>query len=118
MSVPQTTMYDLVAEMRERVGGLAYVVGYGHLGDGNLHLNLVADGYTEELTNLVEPFVYERTQEMGGSVSAEHGLGQMKARCIGYTKDESAVDMMRVVKETFDPNNILNPYKVLPAASS
>ena len=107
-------MYGLVEEMRERVGDKAYVVGYGHLGDGNLHLNVVADAYSDRLTSLIEPYVYEQTQALGGSVSAEHGLGQMKSHCIGYTKDSSAVSMMNLMKKTLDPKGILNPYKVLP----
>lgn len=117
LSVPQAQMYDLVEETRDRVGGMAYTVGYGHLGDGNLHLNCVADAYSDELSSRIEPFVYERTAELGGSVSAEHGLGQMKASCIGYTKSDSAVEMMKLVKRTFDPKGILNPYKVLPSSN-
>jgi D-2-hydroxyglutarate dehydrogenase len=118
LSIPLETMYDLVEEMRDRVGDKAYVVGYGHLGDGNLHLNVVADGYSDHLTSLIEPYVYEQTQALGGSVSAEHGLGQMKSHCIGYTKASSAVSMMNLVKKTLDPNGILNPYKVLPSRVS
>lgn len=60
------------------------VVGYGHLGDGNLHLNVSApSGRTSELSALIEPFVYEWTRERRGSISAEHGLGQMKADYMG-----------------------------------
>lgn len=115
LSIPLEPMYDLVEEMRSRVEDKALVVGYGHLGDGNLHLNLVADAYSEELTCLIEPYVYERTSALGGSVSAEHGLGQMKAHCIGYTKGSMAVSLMGLMKKTLDPQGILNPYKVLPA---
>ena len=58
---------------------LLQVVGYGHLGDGNLHLNVSAPrGRTPDLTALVEPYVYEWTAGHRGSISAEHGLGQMK----------------------------------------
>lgn len=49
-----------------------------------------------------------------GSVSAEHGLGLMKAGCIGYSKPLPAVDLMRQIKAALDPRGILNPYKVLP----
>lgn len=48
------------------------------------------------------------------SISAEHGLGLMKADCIGYTKGDAAISVMRGVKNLLDPNGILNPYKVLP----
>lgn len=52
--------------------------------------------------------------DMGGSVSAEHGLGQMKPQHIHFSKSNVAVDIMRQIKTTLDPNAILNPYKVLP----
>jgi len=68
--------------------------------------------YSEELLSLIEPYVFERTAAFGGSVSAEHGLGLMKAHCIGYTKGQAAVDMMRRFKDMLDPKAILNPYKV------
>ncbi len=58
--------------------------------------------------------MYERTAAQRGSVSAEHGLGLMKAGCIGYSKPDLAVHLMRQVKHAFDPHGILNPYKVLP----
>ena len=59
--------------------GCLQVVGYGHLGDGNLHLNVSAPrGRTSDLTAIVEPYVYEWTAGHRGSISAEHGLGQMK----------------------------------------
>ena len=58
---------------------LAQVVAYGHMGDGNVHLNVSAPGgHTPELTAAVEPFVYDWTAAHRGSVSAEHGLGRMK----------------------------------------
>ena len=59
------------------------VVGYGHLGDGNLHLNISTPSWQEELRNQIEPFVYEWTAQQNGSISAEHGLGRMKRDCIG-----------------------------------
>ncbi len=58
---------------------LSQVVAYGHMGDGNVHLNVSAPGgHTAELTAAVEPFVYDWTAGHRGSISAEHGLGQMK----------------------------------------
>jgi D-2-hydroxyglutarate dehydrogenase len=80
----------------------------------NLHLNIHAPEYTDKTTNLVEPFVYEYTSQHKGSISAEHGLGAMKANCIHYSKSPVAVEMMRTIKNAFDPYGIMNPYKVLP----
>ena len=59
------------------------MVGYGHLGDGNLHLNISTRKLDKAIEERLEPFVYEWTSERRGSISAEHGLGQMKADCIG-----------------------------------
>lgn len=90
------------------------VVGYGHLGDGNLHLNISVPQYNESVREEIEPWVYEWTSKVKGSVSAEHGLGAMKAEMIGYSKSEKAIDTMRVIKNALDPQGIMNPYKVLP----
>ncbi|BDA44336.1 probable D-2-hydroxyglutarate dehydrogenase, mitochondrial [Coccomyxa sp. Obi] len=119
LSMPVADMYSLVEETRERLAGLPVeVVGYGHLGDGNLHLNISTKKYDENILRHIEPFVYEWTAERRGSISAEHGLGQMKADCIGYTKSPEAVKLMGQIKRVFDPNGILNPYKVLPQSVS
>jgi D-2-hydroxyglutarate dehydrogenase len=118
LSMPVQDMYRLVEDMRQRLADHPdiLVVGYGHVGDGNLHLNISDPrGYTAEVESLIEPYVYEWTASRGGSVSAEHGLGVMKASCIGYSKPAAAVDLMRQLKHLMDPHGILNPYKVLPA---
>ena len=99
--------------MRARLGGAALTVGYGHVGDGNLHLNISAKEYSDELFRQIEPFVYEWTAARDGSISAEHGLGSMKAGYIGYTKSPEAVAMMRTIKRSLDPKGILNPYKTV-----
>ena len=90
------------------------VLGYGHVGDGNLHLNVSAKSYDPELIAAIEPYVYEWARTYRGSISAEHGLGLMKAQHIGYTKSPAMVDTMHRLKHLFDPNGIMNPYKFLP----
>ena len=62
--------------------------------------------------------MYEWTAARRGSVSAEHGLGLMKAAAIGYSKPRAGVALMRGVKKQFDPRGILNPYKLLPPLES
>jgi D-2-hydroxyglutarate dehydrogenase len=96
------------------LGDNAEVLGYGHLGDGNLHLNILSSKYDDNTLAQIEPFVYEWTSAQRGSISAEHGLGLMKAEKIHYSKSPEAVQLMASIKKLMDPNSILNPYKVLP----
>ncbi|KAJ0040848.1 hypothetical protein Pint_28378 [Pistacia integerrima] len=114
LSLPVEKMYDLVEEMRLRLGQTAKVIGYGHLGDGNLHLNISAPQYNDAIFAQIEPYVYEWTSKHRGSISAEHGLGLMKANKIFYSKSPGTVQVMGSIKKLLDPNGILNPYKVLP----
>ena len=123
LSMPVEKMYELVLDMRarfdehgehgadKRVGA---VCGYGHIGDGNLHINIVAKTYDPEIEAIIEPWIYEWTSKVKGSISAEHGLGLMKAQKIGYSKDQTSIEYMKKIKALFDPKGILNPYKVSP----
>ncbi|XP_046451925.1 D-2-hydroxyglutarate dehydrogenase, mitochondrial-like [Daphnia pulex] len=115
VSVPIRQFYQLVDVMRARLENLPIrCCGYGHLGDGNLHLNITSQEYSSELLNKIEPFVYDWVSRQRGSVSAEHGLGLKKRDYIEYTKSPTTVHWMRRMKKLFDPNNILNPYKIFP----
>ncbi|KNA25760.1 hypothetical protein SOVF_003960 [Spinacia oleracea] len=118
LSLPLEKMYDLVDEMRARLGHPVKVVGYGHLGDSNLHLNITSPKYDDDILAQIEPFVYEWTSKHRGSISAEHGIGLMKANKIYYSKSPEAVQLMVSIKKMMDPNGILNPYKVLPHSLS
>ena len=117
VSLPVGKLYDLVTDMRARLGQSAKnVVGYGHLGDGNLHLNITAESYSHSLLDAIEPFVYEWTARCNGSISAEHGLGFKKKQFIQYSKPNEAVFLMQRFKAMLDPKGILNPYKTLPSS--
>ncbi|GAB4847483.1 D-2-hydroxyglutarate dehydrogenase, mitochondrial, variant 3 [Ancistrocladus abbreviatus] len=94
LSLPVEKMYDLVEEMRTRLGHSAKVVGFGHMGDGNLHLNVSTPQYDDAILAQIEPFVYQWTSKHRGSISAEHGLGLMKANKIYYSKSPEAVAAM------------------------
>ncbi|XP_041018111.1 D-2-hydroxyglutarate dehydrogenase, mitochondrial [Juglans microcarpa x Juglans regia] len=118
LSLPVEKMYNLVEEMRIRLGDSSKVIGYGHLGDGNLHLNISTPQYDDMILAQIEPFVYEWTSKHRGSISAEHGLGLMKANKIFYSKSRESVQLMASIKKLMDPNGILNPYKVLPHSLS
>lgn len=124
VSIPLPQLYDLVIDVNKRLIDAGVVgdsddfpviatAGYGHIGDGNLHLNVPVRFYDKKVENLLEPFVYEWIQKVNGSISAEHGLGFAKKNYIGYSKNEELVNLMKQFKKALDPKAILNPYKYL-----
>ena len=94
------------------------IVCFGHLGDGNLHYNQSkADGQDNAAfiaqTPAVNRLVHDLVHELGGSISAEHGLGQLKREEILRYKSDIEMDMMRAVKRALDPQGLMNPGKIL-----
>ncbi|MFH4978964.1 hypothetical protein AB6A40_005673 [Gnathostoma spinigerum] len=111
ISLPLEHFYALAVTVRERVGRLAKrVLLYGHMGDGNAHLNITAEKCTKELSDKLYPFIYDWVTEHGGSISAEHGIGLLKKP---YMKKDADYEVMKLLKNTFDPRHILSPYKML-----
>ncbi|EFW98909.1 actin interacting protein 2 [Grosmannia clavigera kw1407] len=124
LSIPLAELYQLVDDTRTQLEGAgligdtndfpaAQVVGYGHMGDQNLHLNIAVRGYDKKVEQALEPFVYEWVSKRQGSISAEHGLGLAKKKYIGYSRNATTVGLMKQIKNTYDPNGILNPYKYI-----
>lgn len=114
ISVPVLQFYDIVPTLRERLGDtVSCVCGFGHMGDSNLHLSVYCDEFTERIQKSIEPFVYEYVAELKGSISAEHGIGFIKRDYLERFKQPEALELMKQLKSTMDPNGILNPYKVL-----
>lgn len=114
VSIPIQEMYALVEDTRKRMedAGLigdtpehlvVDVVGYGHMGDSNLHLNIPVRKYDPAVEKVLEPFVYEWIAERNGSISAEHGLGLAKKNYIGYSRDETMIGLMKQIKQLYDP---------------
>lgn len=94
------------------------VIWFGHIGDGNLHLNILAPEKMpyEEFTHACEqvnPKIFALLQEMGGSISAEHGVGILKKPYLSYTRSELEIGYLKAIKHAFDPNGIMNPGKVI-----
>ncbi|KAJ9461417.1 putative D-2-hydroxyglutarate dehydrogenase [Diplonema papillatum] len=115
ISLPTEEFYKCVEDTQARLdselGGTARAVGFGHIGDGNLHLNIISND--PAAAQAMEPWLYEWLTKRGGSVSAEHGIGLMKRNALQYSKTPEAINMMRLLKKTLDPSGILNPLKVL-----
>lgn len=70
--------------------------------------------YDKEVISQIEPFVYQYTSKLKGSISGEHGIGFKKPQYMKYSKSPSAINLMKQIKDLMDPKGILNPYKVLP----
>ncbi|KZT53628.1 hypothetical protein CALCODRAFT_439817 [Calocera cornea HHB12733] len=122
VSVPIQEWQNVLSTLRQRAaerseGLIERVVGFGHIGDGNLHINVVCGRYDKAIEQLLEPFMFELVESKGGSISAEHGLGVQKAKYILYSKSPLELELMRKVKAAFDPRGIMNPGKVLPAVA-
>lgn len=91
--------------------------GYGHFGDGNVHLNIIdrtpESYYSEYIKDDLSPAIYEFCVKTGGSVSAEHGIGLQKKPYLYASRDRASIEAMKTVKRVMDPKAILNPYKLL-----
>ena len=97
----------------------ARLVTYGHLGDGNLHYNVqapVGDDQARFLSEEEAPMnalVYEVVDRYHGSISAEHGIGSLKAEKLEHHKSPVALGLMRSIKQALDPHNLMNPNRVI-----
>ncbi len=95
------------------------VVWFGHIGDGNLHLNILKpDNLSKDeffaKCETVNKWVFETVQKYNGSISAEHGVGMTKRDYLHYSRSEAEIAYMKAVKAVFDPNGIMNPGKIFP----
>jgi len=122
ISVPLSRVAEFITlagnALREAYPGIR-IVAFGHMGDGNLHYNTSMPGasqneeFIKQHEHDVNHIVYEVTKQLNGSISAEHGLGQLKRDTIRDYKDPVELELMRAIKKAFDPHSLMNPGKVL-----
>ncbi|MEX2297247.1 MAG: FAD-binding oxidoreductase [Dongiaceae bacterium] len=86
---------------------------YGHIGDSNLHVSLAPGTDDDATRHGAEAAVYDTVRDFNGSISAEHGIGTLKRDFLAYSRTPAELALMRTLKAALDPNNILNPGKVL-----
>ncbi|MAL91867.1 MAG: FAD-binding oxidoreductase [Pseudomonas sp.] len=96
------------------------IVWFGHIGDGNLHLNILKPDAMDKdeffgKCATVNKWVFETVQKYNGSISAEHGVGMTKRDYLEYSRSPSEIEYMKAVKAVFDPNGIMNPGKIFAA---
>lgn len=116
LSFPADKYYELVPLLRGQepvLSGRIRVFGFGHVGDGNIHINLVTGRDNYEEIQRVSEFIFDWTARNGGSVSAEHGIGQAKLDVLAFSKGPVEMALMGSLKNLLDPNGILNPGKVI-----
>ncbi|MDQ0313860.1 FAD-binding oxidoreductase [Amorphus orientalis] len=113
VSIPIGRMNAAVGEMRSELTTAlpdADLLFYGHLGDSNLHVVVgLHEALTTEAKHRAEAIVYDRVRALGGSVSAEHGIGRSKRRWLAHTRSAAEIETMRRLKAALDPAGILNP---------
>lgn len=121
VSVPLAAIPALLEETRAAIGAVlpdARPCPFGHVGDGNIHLNVQAPtgmdaasfrAFEDEISGAV----LEIIDRLGGSFSAEHGIGRLKTTTLAHTASPVTLDLMRAVKQALDPNGILNPGVIL-----
>jgi glycolate oxidase len=101
---------EAIAEKRQ-----IQIATFGHAGDGNLHPQILYDGYDPVEVEKMEAAcadLFKLVIELGGTLTGEHGIGLSKAPFMTLEHDPVSMEMMRAIKRAFDPNNILNPGKM------
>jgi glycolate oxidase len=120
--VPRTRIPDLVhfTENLARELGLT-ILTFGHAGDGNIHVNIMLDRDQEEQRRkgeIARERLFRQVIELAGTLSGEHGIGITKASFLPLELDDTALKVMKQLKNLFDPQGILNPGKIFPQESS
>jgi glycolate oxidase len=115
--VPRNAVAELVEFTRQLQRDVDIrIMSFGHAGDGNLHIYVLRDALSEEewreKLNAAFERLYARAKELGGQVSGEHGIGFAKKSFLADSLGEKTMDLMRGIKQVFDPRNILNPNKI------
>ena len=118
ISLPIRDMDRYVAELgraaEAEFGQTLKLVVFGHIGDGNLHILMGAQPFTADTKHRIEELVYTPLKALGGSVSAEHGIGIEKRGWLAISRSPPEIALMKTLKAALDPKGILNPGKVLP----
>jgi FAD/FMN-containing dehydrogenase len=122
VAVPVARVPELVSRANQLVELMipgARPVPFGHLGDGNIHYNVSQPPGMDRAIFLsyweaLNAAVHEIVLDLGGTISAEHGIGRLKRDLLPHAKQAIEIELMRKIKRAFDPNNILNPGKLLP----
>ena len=117
--VPRAEIPPLLKGIREiALRHHVRIVSFGHAGDGNVHVNVLKDGLSDDrwkaLMPLVQEAIYRLALDLGGTITGEHGIGATRRRFLPMALDKAQIGLMRQIRDVFDPEHILNPGKVFP----
>ncbi len=126
ISVPVPKMADFITDSTPRLEQAfagTEIAAFGHMGDGNIHFHVKAppgknQDWMQEMASQITPMVYDMVVAAGGSISAEHGIGQNKVDELARLSDDARLQSLRAIKAALDPLNIMNPGKLVPLASA
>ncbi len=117
--VPRAEIHRLLKGIKEIASRYEVrIVNFGHAGDGNVHINVLKDDLPEAHWDALVPEItegiYRLALSLGGTITGEHGIGATRRRYLPLALDEAQIDLMRQIRDVFDPNRILNPGKIFP----
>jgi glycolate oxidase len=117
--VPRSEIPALLAGIKDIAAQRSVrIVCFGHAGDGNVHVNVLKDSISDaawpDLVGATREAIYRLTLSLGGTITAEHGIGATRKEYLDWALDAAQIGIMRSIREVFDPHRILNPGKIFP----
>src|SRR6056300_104725 len=116
ISIPVSLIGEVIdkisLELKE-CAGVKTIFPFGHVADGNIHFIIGKDSNDDKLKSEINEIIYSNTEKVDGSISAEHGIGLDKKKYLIKTRSQDEIELMRLIKKSIDPKNILNPGRVI-----
>jgi glycolate oxidase len=117
--VPRAAIHHLLKGIKGIAGDRSVrIVSFGHAGDGNVHINVLKDALADEAWQALVPVIteeiYRLALSLGGTITGEHGIGATRRRYLPMALDGVQIELMRGMRDLFDPNGVLNPGKIFP----
>ncbi len=117
--VPRARINDFLGKMKELQKEYEYpIVCFGHSGDGNVHVNILKEGRSQDKWDQAIPKIsgeiFDIALAMGGQITGEHGIGVTRKKYLEKAVGPKTLQLFRGIKQLFDPNGILNPGKIFP----
>ena len=116
ISIPVPLIGEIIDKISKELKdceGVKTIFPFGHVADGNIHFIIGKDSDDDDLKSKINDIIYNNTQQVNGSISAEHGIGIDKKKYLIKSRSEDEIELMRLLKKSIDPKNILNPGRVI-----